>query len=98
LKKIIKTRESDEADSALLVRNNKKYEQVRANTENKYNNECIKELKRKSRCHSCGEIGHWWQDDVCSKKIDKRFGQKGPGTSKSTARVIESKDTAALVT
>jgi hypothetical protein len=55
MNKIIKTRESDEADSALLVRNNRRDEQVRAD-----NNERIKELKKKSRCHSCGEIGHWW--------------------------------------
>ena len=98
MNKIIKERENDETDSALLVRNNRRDEQMRTDTESKYNNERIKELKRKSKCHNCGEIGHWWQDNVCSRKFDKKFGQIGPGSSRSTAKVIETKDTAALVT
>ena len=53
MNKIIKERKNNEADSALLVRNNRRDEQVRAD-----NNERIKELKKKSRCHSCGKIGH----------------------------------------
>ena len=93
MNKIINERENNEADNALLVRNNKRDEQVRAD-----NNERIKKLKKESRCHSCGEIGHWWQDDVCSKKTDKKFGQRGPGNSRSTARMSESKDSTALVT
>ena len=34
---------------------------------------------------------------MCSKKTDKKFGQRGPGTSRSTARVSESKDSAAFL-
>lgn len=98
MNKIIKTRKNDENDSALLVRNNRRDEQVRADSDNKFNNEHIKEFKKKSRCHNCGEIGHWWQDGVCTKKIDKKFGQRGPDTSRSTARVIETTNIAALVT
>ena len=97
MNKMIQNRESEETDSALLVRN-RRDDHKRADTESKNNSERIKELKRRSRCHSCGEIGHWWQDNVCSKKDIKRYGQRGPETSKSTARVVESRDTAALVT
>lgn len=53
MNKIIKTRQSDETYSVLFVRINRRDEQVRVDTENKYNNERIKELKKKSRCHSC---------------------------------------------
>ena len=95
MNKILKARENDETDSALLVRNNRRDEQMRADTESKYNNERIKELKRKSRCHNCGEMGDWWQDNVCSRRFDKKFGQRGPGSSRSTSRVVETKDTAA---
>ena len=55
-------------------------------------------MKKKSRCHGCGKIGHWWQDDVCSRKEVKKYGQRRPETSKSIARVIELRDTFALVT
>ena len=91
--KMMKEREHNETDSALLVRNNRRNDQNRAK-----NNERIQELKKKSRCHNCGEMGHWWQDNVCSKKNERRFGQIGPGTSRSMARVSESTDSAALVT
>ena len=53
MNKIIKTRQSDETYSVLFVRINRRDEQVRVDIENKYNNERIKELKKKSRCHSC---------------------------------------------
>lgn len=95
---MIRTRESEETESALLVRKRRRNEHTRADTKNKYNSERIKELKKKSRCHGCGEIGHWWQDGICSRKDFKRYGHKGLETSKSAARVIESKDTVALVT
>lgn len=93
MNKIIKEREHNETNSALLVRNNRRDDQARAE-----NNERIQELKKKSRCHNCGEMEHWWQDNVCSRKNERRFGHRGPGTSKSTARVSESKDSVALVT
>ena len=93
MNKIIKKRENNETDNALLVRNNRKDEQVKAE-----NNERIRKLKKKSRCHNCGEMGHWWQDNVCTKRTDKKYGQRGPGTSRSSARVSESKDSTTLVT
>lgn len=36
--------------------------------------------------------------DVCTKKEIKKHGQRGPGTSRSAARVVESRDTVAFVT
>ena len=96
MNKMLNNRENAENDSALLVRN-RRDEHRRAETENRYTNERIKELKRKSRCHNCGEMGHWWQDNVCSRKEGKYYGQRGPETSKSAARLTESRDTVALV-
>ena len=78
MNKMMKTRENEEGDSALLIRNRRdehiRDDHRRTETENIYNSERIKELKKKSRCHGCGEIGHWWQDDVCSKKEVRRYG------------------------
>ena len=74
---MMKIRENAEIDNALLVRNMID-ESRRTGTKSRYNSECIKEMKKKSRCHGYGEIGHWWQDDVCTRKEVKRYGQRGP--------------------
>ena len=95
MNKLIKDREIEETDSALLVRS-RRDDHRSSEGESKFNNERIKELKRKSRCHRCGEMGHWWQDNICSKKEVKKFGQRGTEASQSSARVAESKDTTEL--
>ena len=91
MNKLLNNRENEEHDSALLVRNRKE-EHRRPDAEN---NERIKELKRKSRCHNCGELGHWWQDNVCTKRDNRQYGQRRPESSKSAARITEAKDTVA---
>lgn len=98
MNKMLRTRKSEETDSALLVCNRRGDEHRRPDTDSRYNSERIKEMEKKSICHGCGEIGHWWQDDICSRRDNKRYNHKGPETSKSAARVIKSKDTVALVT
>ena len=94
MNKLIQMTEKEETDNALLVRTRRGDDRSRSDHENKYNNERIKELKKKSRCHGCGEFGHWWQDDICSRKNNKRYGQKGPESSRSAARIVETQDTA----
>jgi hypothetical protein len=94
MNKLIQMTEKEETDNALLVRTRRGDDHSRSDHESKNNNERIKELKKKSRCHGCGELGHWWQDDICSRKNNKRYGQKGPKSSRSAARVIESQDIA----
>ena len=81
MNKLLRSRERDETDNALLVHSRRNNEYRRPETDSRSNTECIRELK-KSRCHGCGEIGHWWQDNVCSRKDNKRT-DKGPETSKS---------------
>ena len=77
MNKMLNIRENGENDNALLVKNMRK-EHRRIDTESRYNNERIKELKNKSRCHNCGELGHWWQNNVCSRKDNKQYGQRRP--------------------
>ena len=97
MNKMLSNRENEEHDSALLIRNRRE-EYKRTDADNKFNNERIKELKKKSRCHNCRELGHWWQDNVCSRKDNRQYGQRKPESSKSTARLTETRDTIALVT
>ena len=63
MNKMMHIRDTEEMDSALLVRNrcddHRREEQRKMDLENKYNSERIRELKKKSRCHNCGELGHW---------------------------------------
>ena len=54
MNKMLKTKEIEETDSALLVKTRRD-----EHIESRYNSERIKEMKKKSRCHGCGEIGHW---------------------------------------
>lgn len=28
----------------------------------------IEERKKKTKCGACGQVGHWWKDDICPKK------------------------------
>ena len=89
--------EKEDNDSALLVRTRRGDDRSRSDHENKHSNERIKELKKKSRCHGCGELGHWWQDDICSRKTNKRYGQRAPESSRGAARVVETHTDTALV-
>ena len=66
MNKMMKTREIEEIDSALLVRNrrdeHKRDDHRITYAEIRYNSERIKEMKRKSRCHGCGEIGCMYKE------------------------------------
>ena len=42
----------------------------------------LEQLKAKTKCHSCGRVGHWTGDADCPKKSSKGKGGKGKGKSK----------------
>lgn len=95
---MLNIRENGENDGALFVRNMIE-EHRRTDTENMYNNERIKDLKKKSRCHNCRGLEHWWQDNVCSRLEKKQYKQRIPKESSNSAtKLTESRDTMALVT